>query len=154
MSSARNQAVAALVTAHGVAQVTGGASTVTRPTGLNVHRFRQTPIDNDDLPAQVIYLVQNDPTLSHIDQNLNLVQVAIEHRIRLAEGDIPDDEIDVLLTWSHRCIKKDETLGGLVSQIREGETTWDEEVLEAGYAAARTIWTMELFSAENDPRQQ
>jgi hypothetical protein len=152
--SVRNEVLEAFVAAHEVAQVTGGAATVTKPAGLVVHRFRQTPIDNDTLPAMVIYFMSNDPELSHIDRNLNTLQVAVEHRIEVAEGAILDDVMDPLLVWSHRCIKSDETLGGLVHQIREGETTWDGEVMDAGYAAARVIWTVDLFTAENDPRQQ
>lgn len=151
-SSRRNQVIAALKTAHEVAQVTGGESTVTKPAGLAVHRFRQVPIETDALPAQVISFGANAPEYSHVGMNLNKLGIVIEHRIKLAEGSVPDDAMDELLIWSHRCIKTDETLGGLCSQIVEGVTTWDEEMLAAGYAAARAEWTVDLFSSENDPR--
>jgi hypothetical protein len=154
IASKRNLVAAALVAAHEVANVAGGAETITKPTGLAVHRFRQVPIEEDALPAQVISFSQNQPDRSHIDENMNLLGIVIEHRIALDEGDIPDDALDPYLVWSHRCIKVDETLGGLCSQITEGVTTWDESLMATGFAAARTEWVVDLFTKEDDPRQQ
>lgn len=146
--------MAALKTALEVSQVTGGDSTVTKPTGLTVHRFLQIPVESDDLPAICIYPAQSGAELTHINENLNRLTLWVEHRGEIPANTAPDEAVDALRIWSHRCIKTDDTLGGLASQCIEGDTQWDEAVQEDGYASCRTAWTVEYWTTENDPRQQ
>lgn len=119
MASIREQIMDAVVAAL------DGAS---KPASITVHRSRGRPIDDDDLPATVVYLRREDTA----DRATALLDrrtiIALEHRV---SGDPVDTQLDALLVWGTAAMQADPTWGGLAYETTEQSTEWDSGLLQA-----------------------
>lgn len=117
MASRRESITQAIVTA---------LSGVGKPVGLTVHRSRAKPIEQDELPAVVVYAlmevtarVADGEWLPIVDRRF---RVRCEVRVR---GNPPDAELDPYLTWVVQSLVGNQTLGGLSDAIHELQSEWD-----------------------------
>jgi hypothetical protein len=149
MSSVRTRILEAVCDALRVGEAGGSA----RPAHLTVHRMKQTPIESDELPALAVYPLSVGGALGAIDSMTNSMEVRIEARCKVGKLS-PDEAIDPLLVWIQKAIKADDTFEGIASQCIEGGITYDEEIMETGFAAASYDWTVVFFTTENDPEEQ
>lgn len=152
MASKRDALVGAAVTALGVSSYTVSAVQTTKPTGLSVHRMRKLPIQDDALPAMVVYLgeevVTNDGS-SRVQRELTLY---VESRVKHNSTD-GDTELDPLVKWAVLALRYDFTLGGRCSDILEVRTGWDQEEGAAALAAAVTEFRAIYFTHDVDQGQ-
>lgn len=119
-----------------------------KPTGLTVHRQRSRPLEQDDLPAIVVYPLSDDA--DDADHDLaedHTLTVALEMRVKVsatesAAGKSSDEVLDPLYTWSVSKMLADITQGGLAIDTREGSTTWDVE--EPNVVLGRCATTFEI----------
>lgn len=121
----------------------GLVSGATKPPGLNVHRYRGRPLQDDDLPAQVVYTMAEPAKAVGTDQGVKIYQegllIRIEHRV-IGVKAAPDRALDVLISWSVQVIMADERQGGLAMGTEKLGTQWDPDVplIKETYAAAAT----------------
>lgn len=123
---------------------------VSKPTGLNVHRQRTRPIEKDGLPAQVLYLLNEDTEERAAGQIDRRARFAVESRVT-ASGESPDAALDEYLSWAVKALRADPTLGGLSSDVKERGTEWDHVELDKVFGAARTIFEVHYQTADDDP---
>ncbi len=129
-------------------------ATYTKPTGLNIHRMRLRPLEHDDLPAQVVYLLDSPKPDSRASGTLDRVmRVGVESRKVIAlAGDPPDDQMDELEMWCVRALMADETLGELVHQIEEAETRRDFDAKgEVFFGITAKVFEVDYQTLRNDP---
>lgn len=118
MASIREQIVSAVVA------LLDGAG---KPTGLRVHRLRTLPIDQDQLPACVVYLVTEETTRKGGrwgPRYRHALRIRVECR---EEGNPPDAQLDPLAAWVVRTLVGNQTLGGLAQSVELVEAQWDAE---------------------------
>ncbi len=147
MASIGVQIAAAFVAALNAATAGG----MTRPAGLTVHRFRARPIDEDDLPAQVVFPAEEANEVSDNLRLLRLMKVMVQSRVEVPADSYADTALDPLYLWSVKALKADETLGGLAIQIVEGPRQWDNEIYDNALAMLSQEWTVQYLARENDP---
>lgn len=120
-----------------------------KPAALTVHRSRTRPVDKDDLPAQIVYLLSETiPTeygVPAVDRELVL---AVETR---AQGNPPDEALDEYLSWSVRALMTDFTLGGAAMRVTEQSTDWLAEELDKIYGAAQQRFLVTFRTRHDDP---
>lgn len=120
-TSYREQILAAIVAA--IPTSGGGA-----PAGLTVHRERTRPIEQDSLPAIMLYFEDETPEpLAGQQFKAPLTQrclnVVAEIRVD-ASASSPDAAIDPVYVWLMQSLAVDETFGGLAMGIFEGPIKW------------------------------
>jgi hypothetical protein len=150
MSSRRDQIIAACVDALD--------NTPGKPTGLNVHRQRTLSLSHNQLPAQVVYAVQEENNTgpgngAGPDRRRKAVRsfrLCVEHRVD-AENDSPDVVLDPLLSWAVQTLCADVSVGGLAEDLKELGTTWDEQEQDKVYAAARTFFEIRYITDAANP---
>lgn len=142
MSSMREQVLLAVVAAldgHGA-----------KPEGTTVHRWRTRPVEQDELPAAVVYQVREatqDRATALLDRTL---RVRVEARVR-AVGESPDQALDPLLTWIVRAMTEDPKFGGVAADTTEQETTWDAADLDRILGAAAVDFDIQYQTTRQDP---
>lgn len=150
MASRRERILVAVKAALEQASVTIDGVVHPKPAGLAVHRQRRRPIENDLLPATVLYLLEEDVELETFDGVTGrTASVALEHRV---SGDAPEDQLlDPLVTWGTRVLMAEPSLGGLALGVEERKLTWDGEERDEKYGACRQDFAIEYETPENDP---
>lgn len=149
MSSKRDLIVVAAVNALNAAG---------KPTGLTVHRQRTLSLSHNQLPAQVVYAVQEEVNTGpgqgagpdRRRKAIRTFRLCVEHRVD-AENDAPDAALDPLLSWAVQALCDDVSLGGLADDLKEIGTTWDESEQDKVYASARTFFDVRYFTNAHDP---
>lgn len=145
----------AAAAALALASVTINSAVRTKPTGLTVHRFRNRPVLSDNLPALVLSLDSDTKPVrdatDRVDRILNLV---VEHRVKVSAGTAPDDAVDPLVKWAVFALFANETLGGLASHIEEGETVWEPAEAGQTFMRAATRFAVHYITLANDPEAQ
>lgn len=131
------------------------AQTVSRPAGLKVHRMRQRPALQDDLPSAVLFLLghEGDPVEDATGILLQRLLIGIETRILLQAGIPADDQLSEVMTWIYLAVMADESLGGLAQMIFPKEM--GEHVLEEAelpLAKGAQVFRIQYQHARNDPR--
>lgn len=128
------------------------------PTGLTVHRRRTRPINLDNLPAIVVYVLrENVQVIDQDDPAERVMTLRAECRQKGASttptvaGDDPDTLLDPLLTWAVSTLLTDSTLEALVLDIEERQTLWEAEELDQVYAAAAVDFEITYLTAATDP---
>lgn len=147
MASIGLQIAAAFVAALNAPTALG----MTRPTGLTVHRFRARPINEDELPAQVVFPAEEVNEVSDSRRLLREMRVMVESRVEVPANSYADETLDPLYLWNVRALKADETLGGLAIQIVEGSRQWDLEINDKAHASLSQEWTVQYLAQEKDP---
>lgn len=150
--SIREQILEAIVAAL---QAGGG------PAGLSVHRSRARPLSKDQLPAQVVYPIQERtvvqgakfapaPYLGKPQQVLvrHTMAIIVEHRVI---GDPPDVALEPLLVWATAQLLADPQWGTLAISTEEHETKWAASEEDATYGAAAQEFHIDYFSLAVDP---
>ena len=154
MSSRRDAVLDDLVTALGAASITlPSGATVSQPSGLNVHRQRAVPIDTDQLPAMVVYQVQeavdrasgrNPGFLSR-----RKLQVAVE--IRIDAGAVsPDQALDPYLRWAVLAVCLDPRRSTLAHDTQELGTQWEQETRSSRLVLATPVFLVEYVTSVSD----
>ena len=106
-----------------VAALTTPPGGITAPTGLTVHRFSMLPIEEDQLPAAVVYWISCEPaekqflTAQAMDRMLEYhLTVRVECRVA---GEPVDTALDPICQYVRQAIFWDPSLGGLCLGCRE-----------------------------------
>lgn len=153
-TSIRERIVDAIVTAL---EAPGG------PSGLSVHRFRTRPLTKDNLPAQVVYVVEERSVIAGNvsfttptamtgaltgDLTEHQLLVAVESRVA---GDPPDVALEPLVVWATQQVLADPTLAGLAISTLEYDTKWTAQEADQVYGAASQMFVIQYFSLAADP---
>jgi hypothetical protein len=156
MSSIREQ-IAALTIA---ALQEPGTPEQPAPPGLNVHRERTRPIEQDKLPAILVYFEDEEPTpigetgkpqrfqAPLTQRHLNLV---LEMRGKTLPGQAPDEVIDPLYVWAMQRVMADERFGGLAMGVTEGPMKWTAKELDVVFAGAALHLVVHYRTSRTDP---
>ena len=126
------------------------------PVGLAVHRERTRPIDNDKLPALVIYCEDEEPTATDkqtfrsplVERSLHVI---VEARAQVIGSSSPDQTLDPLLVWTSSQILQNETIGGLAIGAIEGRTNWISKEADVVVAAAIANYHIRYRTSRLDP---
>lgn len=129
-----------------------------KPPGLTVDRQRTRSLSASDLPAQVVYAVQEEVNTGpgfgagpdRRRKAIRTFRLCVEHRVD-AENDAPDAALDPLLSWAVQALCDDASLGGLADDLKEIGTTWDEAEQDKVYASAKTFFEVRYFTNAADP---
>lgn len=106
-----------------------------KPTGVTVHRSRYLPLEEDELPAIVLYWVNEEDEPANVTGDL-------DRRLRCwaecrAKSHTPDDALDPLLVWAEEAAMADPKFGGVAKKTTVlGVRTSDEPILPPLGAAA------------------
>jgi hypothetical protein len=149
MSSRRDQIIVACVNALNAAG---------KPAGLTIYRQRTLSLSHNQLPAQVVYAVQeenktgpgNGAGPDRRRKAVRTFRLCVEHRVD-AENDAPDAVIDPLLSWAVQTLCADVSLGGLSEDLKEIGTTWNEQEQDKVYAAAQTFFEITFITDAANP---
>jgi len=126
------------------------------PEGLTVHRERTRPIENDSLPALLVYCEDDEPHATDkqtfraplVERSLHVV---VEVRAKVT-GDLSlDKALDPLLVWTATRIMQNETIGGLAIGAIEGKTNWISKEADVVLAAAIANYHIRYRTARTDP---
>lgn len=153
MSTIREQIISAAVT--NLSEPGGPGPAPSMPTGLTVHRERTRGIEQDSLPAILVYFEDDVPTTigSKFAAPLTerAITVAVECR---AQGSIdvsPDQALDPLIEWTIYQFFANEKLGGLANGVEEGKTTWTSKEGDQPLASATIHLTIKYRTSRTDP---
>lgn len=105
----------------------------TKPAGLTLLDHELLPIEQDQLPAVGVYLVEDNPeTLGDTDSvggQRRIATIRVECRARAEVGQRPTEAHRPLREWAIGVLMADETLGGLAHQLaRAGYTPYTAAV--------------------------
>lgn len=147
MASIREQIILAAVTLLGA---TG------KPAGLTVMRERTRPIENDQLPAIVVYCEDEEPT-TLADQRYR-APLTERHLVLMCELRAvasatvpPDAALDPLYVWAVQQLLQNENFGGLAMGVTEGPMKWKSREADAIYAAADLRFVVHYSTSRLDP---
>ena len=156
-TSIREQIIIAAVAALSVSTVTKRDGTVvSKPDGLTIHRERTRAIENDSLPAIMLY-DDDDPPKPLAQQTYRApltehqLSAALELRAQGSSGVSPDAALDPLYVWAILTMGADETFGGLANGIEEGATTWSSREGDVPIASAKLRITIRYRTSRLDP---
>lgn len=133
-----------------------------KPAGLTVHRSRGRPLDQDDLPAVVVYPLVLDPEDADHDEAVEEgLDWAVECRAKQIADASADEALDPLIVWVRKTVWGDREAGGLAMDtvsIRRGEQgggiRWapPQEIGEL-YGAVRIPFRTTYYTSASDPEQ-
>lgn len=130
----------------------------TKPAGLTVHRYRGLPLDSDDLPAQVVYPLQE--TAQRVGSRTGPLYeekfiVRVEHRVESSSVS-PDEALDPLINWTVQVVGADERLGGLALDVQKKGTVWDPDVpvIRETFGAAATDFEIRHQTRKHNPEEK
>jgi hypothetical protein len=126
------------------------------PGGLTVHRERTRPIDQDHLPAILVYFEDDEPTpLEKQKFQAPLTQrhlnVVFEMRAVPQGGQAPDEAVDPLYLWAMQQIMADEKFTGLAMGVTEGPMKWMAKEADVVFAGATLHMTIHYRTSRLDP---
>jgi len=139
-----------------VASVVTSVGTVTKPTGLTVHRARLRPTQHDKLPSLVVYKLPSAQPPDWREAGSGRIsrplRVGVEMRVKVASITAPDDDLSVLWTWAIVALTADPTLGGLCQDLNEGETDrWEFDEEEIPYGIGATAFDIVYETLATNP---
>jgi hypothetical protein len=133
------------------------------PLNVLIHRERTRPIENEQLPAMLIYFNEEDPL--PITRQV-YKDIAIERQLALivecrAQGQpptvSPDEALDPLTVWATQQLVGNLTRvsdGGMVSEVIEGKTVWFSKEGDVQVAAASVLFLVKYRTSRTDPTSQ
>jgi hypothetical protein len=127
-------------------------SDAAKPAGLTVHKYRLRPLERDQLPAVVVFSIDESVSLENI-----VPQVARRLVVRCEarhHGDVPDDALDPILSWVVQRITTDATLQDLTVRVSEVGTEWMAEQKDVVLAAAAVDFAIDYYTLETNPELQ
>ncbi len=124
-----------------MAAVEAGLDGAGKPTGLNVHRFRNRGLDKDDMPAVVAYHLGETVELETHEAGGTVertLMIRLEHRVKtlVASTDPPDKTLDPLISWGTKALMTDSALDALITSIEEVEINWAAFEADSLYGGA------------------
>lgn len=130
-------------------------ATLTKPTGLNVHRQRSIPLAVDQLPAQVVYLlnepVEIKPGMGPSRLAVRHMNVCVESRVNAtAAGTTADQALDQYLRWAVAAICSDPRRATLAHDTKEVGTEWDQSEHDSALASAKTVFVVDYVTSAVD----
>ena len=156
--SIRLQALDAIAAALAVASVTlntgtPNEATYTKPTGMFVHRMRLRDIEHDNLPAQMVYLLDSPKPEARASGTLDrIMRVGVESRKIIDLATPPDDQMDEMEMWAVRAIMADETFGGITHQVEEdGDSRAFFKGAEVFFGSTAVAFDVDYQTLRNDP---
>lgn len=141
-----------------VANLAGDGS----PAGLTVHRMRTRPIEQDSLPAILVYTEDDEPkgtdgsTFKSPLMERKLV-IYLEYRAEGALDLAPDQALDPLIVWGTKTMVGNEKFvsnaypDGLGMGVVELKTAWLSKEGDKIFAAASTQWLVHYRTSRLDP---
>lgn len=132
MSSMRERILAVLL-----AKLETPPAGVTKPTGLVLHRFAMLPIEDDTLPAAVVYWTacdQTQKTMFAATAMDTLLEYHLAVRVEVRAAGETDGVLDDLIQYVRQVVFTDPSLGGLATSAREDGLQID------AVARERTLW--------------
>jgi len=152
-ASIREQILAAIVTNLAAS----GA-----PAGLTVHRMRARPIEDDQLPAILVYSEDDEPKpLGGQVFQAPLVErqlvIYLEYRAAGSLTVSPDAALDPLIVWGTQTMVANEKIvsttypDGLAMGVVELKTAWMTKEGDKILAAASTQWLVKYRTSRSDP---
>lgn len=153
MASIREQILSAIV-----ANLAGSGA----PAGVTIHRMRTRPIEDDQLPAIMVYSEDDEPKpLGGQVFQAPLVErqlvIYLEYRAAGSQSISPDEALDPLIVWGTQTMVANEkfvTTGypdGLGMGVVEGKTAWMSKEGDKILAAASTQWIVKYRTSRLDP---
>lgn len=132
------------------------------PAGVTVHRMRTRPIEDDQLPAILVYSEDDEPIpLAGQTFQAPLVQrqlvIYIEYRAAGSTTVSPDEALDPLIVWGSQTMVANEKFvtnsfpEGLGMGVVEGKTAWMSKEGDKIIAAASTQWIVKYRTSRLDP---
>lgn len=133
-----------------------GALTAGAPAGLTVHRERTRPIEQESLPAIMVYSDDDIPkplgeqhyAAPLTERHLSL---SLECRAQGSSGVSPDEALDPVLVWAAAAVAKDPKFGGLATDVSEGKTVWNSKEGDVPVASAKWSITIKYRTSRLDP---
>lgn len=110
---------------------------VTKPTGLAVHRFAMVPIEDDQLPAAVVYWTACDQagkTMLAATAMDRLLEYHLSVRVEVRAAGETDDILEDLIQYVRQVVFTDPSLGGVATAAREDGLQLD------AIAKSRILW--------------
>jgi len=154
MSSRRDAILDNMIAALGAATVTlPSGATVTKPSGLNVHRQRSVQIDADQLPALVVYQIQEvvDRTPGRNPGFVSRRKLQVGVEIRIDAGATSNDQaLDPYLRWVVLTLCLDPQRAGLAYDTQELGTSWDQETRSNRLASAAPVFLVDYVTSAYD----
>jgi len=152
MASRQDTILDAMLVLLGSATVNGHA----KPAGLTVDRQRTLPLDPSQLPAQAVYLIDEEvatgPGRGPSRVARRKMRVCVEHRCVVTTT--ADQDIRPLISWSVHALCAPNVLGEPretgVHDIQELGTVWDQAESQL-LGAARTMFLVDYVTAASDP---
>ncbi len=137
----------------------GGAGV---PQGTTVHRMRTRPIEDDQLPAILVYTEDDSPKpLGGQEYRAPLVErqlvLYLECRALGSTTMAPDQALDPLLVWGSQTMGALESFvsndfpAGTVTGVVEAKTAWMSKEGDKIIAAASTQWIVKYRTSRLDP---
>ena len=122
-----------------------------KPAGLLVHRSRTRPIEKDELPAMVAYLLAETAKRKGGEWG-PVYQHAMRVRVECRQaGAPPDRELDPLATWAVKALVGNQTLGGEATSVEYVEAQWDAEEANKVLAGAALDFVVAYETTAADP---
>lgn len=123
-----------------------------KPAGLAVHTRRTRPIEKDNLPAQVVYLVDEDVAeYTHEEDVARELAVIVESRV---VADDIEAELDPLMNWAVQVLLADPTLGGLAVMVREQRLEWAAAETDKVYGGSAIRFLVTYRTAIDNPEAE
>jgi hypothetical protein len=143
-------------------QIVANFAAVGAPVGLTVHRMRTRPIEEDSLPAILVYTEDDEPkALGAQVFKSPLVErrlvVYIEYRALASLTLAPDQALDPLIVWGTKQMVTNEKFvsnaypDGLGMGVVELKTAWLSKEGDKMFAAASTQWLVHYRTSRLDP---
>lgn len=139
-----------------VAAVLDALNAAGKPADVTVHRQRNRPIEQDSLPAILVYTAQEavDEPEGDLDDTVErALTLRIEQRAKVASGQAPDTALDPLYAWTVQALQADPTFGGLAVRLWEMGHAWNMEERNVALAGSVTTFGVEFYTAASDPEE-
>jgi hypothetical protein len=128
------------------------------PEGLKVHFEPRRPLDEDELPAIVVYSrTEEKVEETHDGSVLRRLILRAEHRQKGRpetpgfEEDGPDELLDPLINWATLALLSGSALAGLIQEIGEVGIEWADPVeAKVLYAGAGQDYEILYWTARED----
>lgn len=123
-----------------------------KPTGLRVHRSRTLPLEQDELPAVVLYLLHEETTRVADGEWLPIVDRRLRVRVECRmTGNPPDQLLDPILSWVIQTLIGEQSWGGLTDSVHEIQSEWAAESSNTVLAACAIDVEARYRTQGNDP---
>ena len=145
MASIREQIVLSRVAALGAPG---------KPAGLRVHRSKRKPIEQDKLPAIVVYQLGEETKRKGGDWGPlyeHTFALALEVRVK---GEAPDAALDPHIVWAQKTMVGDQTAGGFAKSVEFVGAQWQEAASNQPLGAARLDFIVTYLAKASDPEVQ